>query len=225
MLTKAQTKASIDTLMTLLMTKSYKEISMREVADAAKVPVPKFLLAYNSKLDLIEAFARRIDEEILAEDDADMLDEPMRERLFDVMMRRYDTLAPFKLALIQLDRDSRNDPILLSGLAGISSRSMVRMAASVGLDLSGPKGAVTLAGLLDVHRQVLQIWLSESDAGQARTLAALDKALRRAERRAGDLDRAFGMMGGGITRPRGPMCMLRDLADRLSPGRREADAT
>lgn len=214
MLTKSQTKASIDAFMTLLMTRSYGAITMRDVAREAKVPLAGLLMSFSGKDDLIAGYAAGIDAAVLEGDDPDMSEEPARERLFDVLMRRYDTLLPDKLALIQLERDARGDPALSLFLAQTASRSMRRMAASADVDLDGPRGALVLAGLLALHRRVLQVWLSEEDAGQARTMAELDKALRQAERRIGDLDRVIGLVQGRSVPGEGPLCRLRAMMGR-----------
>lgn len=214
MLNKTETKAVINAFMTMLMTTSYADIRLRNVADGAKVPLAKLLMSFSSKLDLVEAFALRIDEVVLAEDDPDMAEEPARERLFDVFMRRYDALMPHKLSLIQLEKDARRDPALTMALGRIASKSMMRMAASADVDVDGARGAIVMAGLLQVHARVMRVWLRETDDGQALTMAELDKALRQAERRVGDLDGLVKMMRGEGGADGGPLCRLRERMRR-----------
>ena len=216
MLTKTQTNAVVDAFLEALTITPYPGISLRSVAQVAKVPLAKVLLQFSTRLDLVDAFARRVDEEVLAGDDPDMAQEPARERLFDVLMRRYDALMPHKLALIQLERDARRDPMLALALGRIAARSMVRMAASADLDVEGARGALVLAGLLQVHGRVMRVWLKEGDAGQALTMAQLDKVLRQAERRMADMDSMARMMRGEGGPDGGPLCRLRDAMRRRS---------
>ncbi|MBV6656411.1 MAG: TetR/AcrR family transcriptional regulator [Devosiaceae bacterium] len=223
MLSSDQTDAVIDSFLALLMTRSMGSIAMREIATGADVPLADVLLTFSSKLDVLEAFAARIDAQVLAEDDPDMASEPARERLFDVLMRRYDALLPHKLALIQLERDIRSDPALGLQIARIAGRSMERMAASADVDVDGPRGALVMAGLLRLHRTVLRAFLAEEDGGQAKTMAALDTGLRQAERRIGDLDRVMTMMTGQGGPSGGPLCRLRAAMDRRRG--RNADAS
>ena len=214
MLNKTETKAAISAFMTALLTTPYADIRLRDVAEGAKVPLGKLLMSFSSKLDLAEAFAARIDETVLAEDDPDMVDEPARERLFDVLMRRYDALVPYKLSLIQLEKDARRDPVLAMTLGRIASKSMMRMAASADVDVEGARGVVVMAGLLQVYARVMRVWLRETDEGQALTMAELDKALRQAERRIGDLDGLVKMMRGEGGARGGPLCRLREQVRR-----------
>lgn len=189
MLTKKETEAVVSAFMAALMTGPYGDISLRAVAEAAKVPLTKLVMHGATRADLLAAFADRIDAIVVDGDDPGMMEEPPRERLFDVMMRRYDALLPHKLALIQLERDARRDPALALDLVRLTGRSLQRMAASVGVDAQGPRGMVVMAGLAGIHARVLRVWLKESDEGQAKTMAELDRLLREAERRIGDLDR------------------------------------
>jgi uncharacterized membrane protein len=92
--------------------------------------------------------------------------------------------------------------------ARIASQSMTRMAASADIDVDGARGALVRAGLLQVYGRVMRVFLQESDEGQARTMAELDKALRQAERRIGDLDGMMTMLrgeGGAEWRPALPL--------------------
>ncbi len=207
MLNKTETKSVIDALMTALINKPFADIQMRDVADAAGVPLAKVLMTFPTRLAIIDAFADMIDQTVLGGDDPDMVEEPVRERLFDVFMRRYDALLPHKLAIIQLERDIRRDPLLAMQLLPIAQRAMQRMAASGDVALDGARGMVVMAGLLQVQAQTMRVWLKETDDGQAQTMAELDKALRQAERRIGDLDRMMGSVRSG--RMEGPLCRLR----------------
>lgn len=214
MLNTTETEAVIDAFMMALMTTPFSDIRLRAVAEAADVPLAKLLMTFSSRLELFEGFAKRIDEVVLAEDDPDMAEEPARERLFDVFMRRFDALLPHKLALIQLERDARRDPALTMALARVASKSMARMAASADVDVDGARGAVVMAGLLQVYARVMRVFVRESDEGQALTMAELDKALRQAERRIGDLDGLVKLMRGEGGANGGPLCRLRDRMRR-----------
>ncbi|MEM6711257.1 MAG: TetR/AcrR family transcriptional regulator [Pseudomonadota bacterium] len=212
---KTETKAVVDAFMTALITTSYENISLRQVAETAKVPFPKMLGVFTSKIDLIAAFAQRVDEAVLADDDPEMLEEPPRERLFDVLMRRYDALLPHKLALIQLERDARREPALGLALVRIVSTSMEKMAAAADVSLDGARGRVVMGGLLQVHARVMRVWLKESDEGQALTMAELDKALRQAERRMNDIDRTVTLLRAEGGETGGPLCRLRAQMDKM----------
>lgn len=196
MLSPEETNALVDSLLAALLTRSFNDISLRDIAADADLPLAKVLMQVSSKMELLEAYAKRVDAQVLAEDDLDMAEEPVRERLFDVLMRRYDALLPNKLSLVQLDRDARRDPALGLVLVRIVSTSMKRMAVSAHVETEGLKGAVVLAGMMQVHGRVMRVWLAEEDAGQALTMAELDKALKQAEDRVGDIESVASILRG-----------------------------
>ena len=53
-------------------------------------------------------------------------------------------------------------------------------AAGIGTD--GVEGGLKVAGLASVYASVFRTWLDDDDPGLARTMAALDRRLRRGER-------------------------------------------
>lgn len=227
MLSPEQTDQLVDSLLDALLTRSFHDITLRQIAADAEMPLAEVLMQVSTKMELLESYAARVDREVLAEDDPDMADEPVRERLFDVLMRRYDALLPNKLSLIQLERDARRDPALGLSLIRIVSSSMKRMAVSAHVETDGLKGAIVLAGMMQVHGRVMRVWLGEEDKGQALTMAKLDKALRQAEERVGDLENLASILRGekslfaGDFLRNNPLCGLRE---RMR-GRKDRDAS
>ena len=57
---------------------------------------------FGSTIAILAAHMKEIDRAVLAGGSADMADEPPRERLFDVLMRRLEALDPHKAAIRSL---------------------------------------------------------------------------------------------------------------------------
>lgn len=98
------------------------------------------------------------------------------------------------------------------------------MALAADIDSDGLKGTAVLAGLMQLHGRVLSVWLREEDAGQAKTMAELDQALRQAEGRVGDVETALSVLRGE-RRPFSsglpsfnPLNCLREVARRSNRG-------
>jgi hypothetical protein len=70
------------------------------------------------------------------------------------------------------------DPALIRPLLS----SQLWMLEAAGVDTSGPAGALRVTGLAAIYASVFRTWLEDDDPGQARTMAALDRRLRRGER-------------------------------------------
>ena len=56
------------------------------------VPLATVQAHYPTKNAILEAFARQVTADVLADDDGSTREEPPRDRLFDVLMRRFDAL-------------------------------------------------------------------------------------------------------------------------------------
>jgi hypothetical protein len=116
-----------------------------------------------------------------------------RDRLFDILMRRLEHLAPYKAGLRRLARTAMWDPSLGVALACIAKRSARWMLAGAGVDRGGLRGKVTVRGTMMVFGHALRAWFDDDDPGLAKTMAALDSALRRGERALGLFDSACGL--------------------------------
>jgi len=131
-----------------------------------------------------------------------MAEEPPRERLFDVLMRRLEALAPDRAAIRSLMRSARRYPGLAFGLNGLAVRSQQWMLAAANIDAAGPRGIIRAQGLAFLFAGVLRTFVNDEDEGLARTMAALDRALARGQRWSGFLDDLcrFAPHGGCICR-------------------------
>jgi hypothetical protein len=97
-------------------------------------------------------------------------------------------LAPHKRAVRSLRCSAMVNPGLALALNGITVRSMQWMLTAADISASGPKGMLRAQGLALLYASVLRTWASDDDVGQARTLAALDRALASGQRWALFLD-------------------------------------
>ncbi len=171
----------IAAFMDLLAEKPFERIGLAEIAARAKVSLAQLRGEFDSTLAIISAHMKETDREVLAGGDSDMAEEPPRQRLFDVLMRRLEALAPYKPALRSLIRSATRNPGLALALNKLSVRSQQWMLTAADIGASGPKGLLRAQGLALLFAQVLRVWLDDDDPGLARTMAALDRALMRGE--------------------------------------------
>src|SRR5262249_39020786 len=86
----------IDALLALLTEKRFEDIWFRDIAKRAGLSLAECRAEFRSVVSVLAAHMKEIDRQVLAGGDADMAEEPPRERLFDVLMRRIELLAPHK---------------------------------------------------------------------------------------------------------------------------------
>ena len=196
----------IEAFMALLAERRFDEVGFADVAARSDVPLERCRAAFGSTLGVLAAHMEAIDREVLAGGDPDMAQETPRERLFDVLMRRLEALAPHKAAVRSVGRSARRDPALALCLNGLTARSMAWMLTAAGISSSGIRGAIRTQGLACLYAGVLRTWVKDDDPGLARTMAALDRGLARAaswSHRLYDLCRLAPNPCRGRWRPRG----------------------
>jgi AcrR family transcriptional regulator len=202
---KSERARVIDAFMGLLAEKPIERIGFAEIAQRARVSLSELRDLFGSTLAILTAQAKETDRAVLAGGEADMAEEPPRERLFDVLMRRLELLEPHKAAVRSLLRSAARNPGLALALNGLAVRSQQWMLTAADIGSAGPRGMLRAQGLALLFASVLRTWVDDDDPGHARTMAALDRALARGQRWSGLLDEALRLSAcvGGRRRRRG----------------------
>ncbi|WP_208642231.1 TetR/AcrR family transcriptional regulator [Methylobacterium terrae] len=175
-------EAIVEALMRLSAEQPWNDIEIADIAQEAGVSLAEFRDAYPSKGAVLGGFARMIDKQVLEGASDDLDEEPTRERLFDVLMRRLDAMDPYKPALRRIAFALRGDPLSLAALNQVALNSQRFMLASAGISTEGPLGRVKLQGVVIAFARVMEVWLEDDDPALARTMAALDREIRNGER-------------------------------------------
>jgi AcrR family transcriptional regulator len=189
-------------LLALLAEQPIERIGYADVAGRAGVSLAALRSEFGSLLAIYAAHVKELDRKVLAAGDADMAQEPPRERLFDVLMRRLEALAPHKAAIRSLLRSVRRNPGLAVAINGLAVRSQQWMLTAAGINASGPRGMMRAQGAALMFAGVLRTFVRDDDPGLARTMAALDRALARGQRWSGFLDDLCRFVPFGRCRPR-----------------------
>ncbi len=197
-------------MMELLAEESFEQIGLSDVAKRAGVSLAQMRAEFSSTLSIIAAQIKDTDQKVLRGDDADMAEESPREKLFDVLMRRLEIMAPHRQAIRSLMRSATLNPGLAFALNGLAVQSQRWMLSAADIKVAGPKGMVRAQGLAMLYACVLQTWVDDEDPGLARTMAVLDRELSRAQRWSGFVDDLMAI-------PRG-LRGLRPQRRRREPG-------
>ena len=207
--------AVVEALMRLASDRPWNDIELVDIGREAGIGLSDMRDLFPSKGAILDGFTRMIDKKVIEGTSDDLAGEPARERVFDVLMRRLDAMAPYRAALRRISWALRGDLGSLAALNRSALNSARYMLAAAGVPTEGPLGFVKLQGLVLAQANVMETWLDDDDPTFARTMAKLDRELGRGERvleRAEDLRRltaplrAFGqvlMDGGARIRRRG----------------------
>ena len=179
----------VDALMALAAERRFEDIAIRDICDAAKVSLADFRDAFPSKGAVLGGFTRRIDRIVLAVDDAEFAKEAPRERLFDVLMRRLDAMAPYREGLRGIVAWLRRDPVAALAMNQAVVNSMRFMLEAAGIESAGVAGAIKLQGLALAWARIVGVWLDDSEPDLSKTMAELDRELARGERAVAGVER------------------------------------
>ena len=175
--------AALDAFLELIAKRGYAAVALRDVGEAAGLGLADLHRLYPDKVALAAAFMARIDAKVLAETvAANDPDETARDRLFDVMMRRYDALRPYREALRAIRRAGTRDPLLAIAFGPPLRRAMAAMLEAASVSSDGVMGAVRQTGLLAIHYAVSRVFDRDDTADLSQTMAALDSRLKMAEK-------------------------------------------
>jgi hypothetical protein len=165
----------------------WTSVSVVAAAREADLPLDRARLRFAGRDAILLRFGKLADAQALAEAPASG---PVRERLFDLLMRRFDALQANRAGVIALLRGLPGDPASGFMLAAATGASMRWMVEAAGVPASGFSGLLAANGLVAVWLYALRAWERDESADLATTMAALDRALSRAEQAAGWLLRA-----------------------------------
>ena len=182
-------RAIVDAALACAASQGWASTSLNDIAQAAGISLAELRGHFASKNAILQRFSTMIDEAVLTERDEEMAARPARERLFDAIMRRFDALAPHKEGVRAILRSTLCDPeAALCGAASLR-RSMRWMLEAADIGGGGLRGALRAKGLSVVYLAVLNVWLRDETEDMARTMAVLDRQLRRVDRVATWLER------------------------------------
>lgn len=179
-------KKIIDATLGLVVERGWRNVSLADIAAASGTPLADLYREFPAKTAVLEGFVRRVDAAVLAGVgpvvDTEYEEESPRNRLFDILMRRFDALAPHKDAVAALIEGLPRDPLAAAVMAAQELRSFAWMLEAAGVPASGLRGASRVKLLLGAWLATVRVWLNDDDPDLGRTMAALDRNLRRAGR-------------------------------------------
>ena len=161
----------------------WRRSALSDIAEAADMSLAELHAEFADKAAILRGLVDRADRHVLQsapkKPDADA---SPRDRLFDVLMRRFDALQRHRAAVSAILRDAFGDP--LAALASLPQflRSMRWMGEAAGLPMDGVGGALRTKAIAVAWAGAMRTWLSDESPDLSRTMAALDQRLRWVER-------------------------------------------
>ncbi|MBI1272599.1 MAG: TetR family transcriptional regulator [Alphaproteobacteria bacterium] len=171
------------TVLALAARHGWAALTMAQIARAAKTSTAKLKQRFPGKADLLRAIIGHFDTMMCkgkAEGDT------MRDRLFDILMRRFELMQPHRTGITRIMDEAREDPSLLCTIA-----PALRGTVLAALRAAGEGGNGTIKGKLGSETKAAGLgmvclyagfaWHNDTSRDLAKTMAALDRGLGYAE--------------------------------------------
>jgi AcrR family transcriptional regulator len=172
----------LDAALRVIARDGWPRANFAAIAREGSVDLASVYAAFPERAAIVRAMMRRADRAVLAASKpaSDGGGESPRDRLFDVLMRRFDALEPMKPALRAMIAP-RADPVAALVVLAALPQSMGWMMEAAGLSPGGLGGRLQQHGLCLLYAAVFRVWLGDEGVDLDKTMRALDQALRRAE--------------------------------------------
>ncbi len=162
--------------------KPWRDVSLKEIASAAGCSLSALREVFDDKGDILAAYTRQIDMRVMESSGPFEDSDPVKDRLFDILMERFEALNENRVGLLSILSGMRQDPVQAMVCFPGLVKSMVWMMEAAGLETAGYRGAVKAAGLAGVYVRCLKVWCEDESPDLSKTMSALDQTLGRAER-------------------------------------------
>lgn len=130
---------------------------------------------------ILDRFARETDQAVLAGTMPVAEGETVKDRLFDMLMRRLDAFQPHREGVLAVAEGLRRDPAGALARLPVALNSMLWMLEGAGVQTHGLGRLLRAKALLAVAIYTFRAWAEDESQDMAKTMAALDRALSRAE--------------------------------------------
>ena len=140
--TAARSKLIIAAL-SLAAEKPWGEVALIDIAERAGLTLDEVRRAAGSKSQIVAQFMRTIDDEVLKIAEKRGPGESKRDKLFEIVMSRFDALMPHKAALKSIRRAGTTDTTLI--MPYLNAQRW--MLAAAGIETDGAGGLVRTLGL------------------------------------------------------------------------------
>ena len=178
----------IDSMLGMAAEQRWGDIEFDDIINHAALNRDDVLEYFDDKADILIAYGRRLDRRMIEnaalealEDNHDIEDSVIRERIFDLIMERFDVLNENRDAVISILESLKLSPkdalITLPHLG----KSIARILSEAGVDDEGITGCGKVLGLTGVYLYTVKTWMNDDTADMAKTMAVLDKYLGLAE--------------------------------------------
>jgi ubiquinone biosynthesis protein COQ9 len=156
----------------------WRNVNVASATRAAGLSLAEARMRFPSRNMILLRFGQLADQAALLDAPSDG---PVRDRLFDLLMRRFDVLQAHRAGVKALLQALPTDPPTALLLSFATQNSMRWMLQAAGVTATGPRLELQVQGLIAVWLWAVRAWNRDESEDLSGTMAAIDDALNRAE--------------------------------------------
>lgn len=168
-------------MLALAAERTWDFVTFEDIADKAGVDLKDAREYFDDRSDILAAYGRILDRRMVEQCEFGETEISCREKIFDLIMERFDIVNEDRAAILSVLQGFRGDPKEAVISFPHLGRSMSRTLDAAGIETRGIFGAVKVAGLTGIYLYALKTWKEDNSPDMAKTMATLDKALDKAE--------------------------------------------
>jgi ubiquinone biosynthesis protein COQ9 len=164
----------------------WRKVSAASAARSVGLDLVRARLRFPTRGTILKGFGGLADAHALT---GAMQDGSVKDRLFDLLLRRFDFLQSHRAGVVALLRYAPLEPVLGAWLARETLKSMGWLLEAAGVSSHGIRGELRKRGLAAVWVWGIRAWLRDESEDLSATMAAVDVALSRADQVAARFNR------------------------------------
>jgi hypothetical protein len=156
----------------------WADISLYDIAKKADIPHGDAMALCPDTSTIFMAYGRQVDLKVAEAFDGESwqgMNE--KDRLFDVLMERFDILNENRAGVISILNAITQDPKQMVCLSPMVCQSIEHMMRVAQVSSDGWKGTLKLTSLSGLYLKTLRDWVRDDAADMPATMASLDKGL------------------------------------------------
>jgi len=157
----------------------WHRLSVVDAARDAGLPLDEARVRFPCRTAILLRLGRLADESALRDD---QITGSAREKLFDLLMRRFDVFQHYRAGIKGVLGALPFDPPLALALGVATFDSMAWLGRTAGIETTGGRGILRVKAVVAIWSYALRAWMRDESEDLSATMAALDMALDRAAR-------------------------------------------
>ncbi len=174
-------EAAVNAALHLAALQGWESVTLYDIAQESGIDLAVLHGYFEDKSDVLNALGRMIDRATLERLSPLDPENSTRDALFDIFMDRFEVLNENRDGITAILKSFKCDPKQAIISMPHLCRSISWMLEAVQVNTNGPRGAIKIAAMSGLYIKILRVWLNDESTDMAPTMAALDKALTRAE--------------------------------------------